>query len=86
MKKMLSLFTGTCLVAVISFAQTGDTVVHKKVTQTKTVSHHTTTTTQAKPATTHKVVQKTVTKHPAAGGEVVTTDSTSVHRRVKKPA
>ncbi len=86
MKKTLSLLASTLLIAAASFAQTGDTTVHKTVTHTKTVTHHTTTTTQpAAAATHHTTVHKTMKTHPAATEEV-TTDSTSVHRKVKKPA
>lgn len=90
MKQMFVILTGSLLMATASFAQTDTSASHKTVVHKQTVTHHTTTTSTsaAQPATT------TVTHHHATkvhnaqstGGTEVTTDSTAVHRHVKKPA
>ena len=89
MKQMFAILTGSLLMATASFAQTDTTTKHKTVVHKHTEAHHSTTTTSTtQPAATTVTHQHTTKAHStqSTGGTEVTTDSTSVHRHVKKPS
>ena len=86
MKQMFVILTGSLLIATASFAQTDTTTSHKTVVHKHTEAHHSSTstsTTQPAATTTHHA---TKAHSSTTGGTEVTTDSTSVHKHVKKPA
>lgn len=87
MKQMFAILTGSLLMATASFAQTDTTTSHKTVVHKHTETHHATTSTSAaQPATTTTTHHATKAHSSSTGAADVTTDSTSVHKHVKKPA
>ncbi len=88
MKQMFVILAGSLLVATASFAQTDTTASHKTVVHKHTETHHTTTASTTQPAATTVTHHHATKAHNAqsSGGTEVTTDSTSVHKHVKKPA
>ncbi len=83
---MFVILTGSLLLATASFAQTDTTTSHKTVVHKHTETHHATTSTSATQPATTTTTHHATKVHSSTGATDVTTDSTSVHKHVKKPA